>query len=238
MSYTYFLNFVYAGWTKIVHFFLIPIFFISFCVASFFQNSEYIFVFFMVLFILFSAFIPFYKMSPFTLKEILFPVPKQMFFNFNFIKNMTLEEQIKHSEQFINFIDLSYRKKSEQHNVRLKYFQFLINTYSYDSIFIFKRKPIVTKLKVHHYNKYAYYEDFFDCLLLNIQDNKTSNLTIETLTEIISSEKVFDDYYLNILIDKEDKIINDNILQLCQKYHPKLSIKAEELLLKKSLEKF
>lgn len=238
MPYTYFLNFVYAGWTKIVHFFFIPIFFISFCIACFYQNHEYIFVFFMILFLLFFSFIHFYKMSPLTLKETIFPVPRDKFFKFNFIQNMTLEEQIKHSEQFINFIDLSYRNESEQHNVRLKYFQFLINTYSYDSIFIFKRKPIITKLKVHHYNKYNYYEDFFDCLLLNIQDNNLPNLTIETLTEIISSDNLFDESYLNILIDKDDKIINDNILQLCEKYQSKLIIKAEELLLKKSIERF
>lgn len=237
MPYTYFLNSVYATWTKIVHFFFIPLFFIAFCIATFYQNEQYIFVFFWIIFMFFFCFIRFYKMSPLTLKETIFPVPKDQFFKFTFIQNMTLEDQIRHSEQFILFIDLSYKNESEQHSVRLKYFQFLINTYSHNSIFVLKRKPIVTKLKVHHYNKYNYYEDFFDCLLLNILDNNIPNLTLETLTEIVSDE-LFNDYYLNILIDKDNQLINDNILKLCEKYQPKLVIKAEEILLKKSLEKF
>lgn len=234
MSYTYFLNFIYAPFTKFVNLFLIPF---TFFMSIFFITSKSTFSFFSVT-IFFSLFIFFsymYFLSPFTLKEFIFPPSKRKFYTFSFIQKMSLNDHIIHAEKFVQYITENFKIDVKIDCIKIQYFNYLIKKYSYESIFIFTKQD---KNGYYIYYKKNGYEDFFDVLMLHIKDNEKVFISNNVLIEIVSDQDCFDEYYLEILISKKDTFINENILTLCKEYNPKLLIKAEKLILEQEVSNF
>lgn len=242
MSYTYFLNFIYARLTKFVNLALIPFtFFISIFLVII---SEYTLAFFSIT-LFFSFFIFFshmYFLSPFTLKEFIFPPHKRQFYTFSFIQRMSLEDHIKHVEKFIQYINENFKSDENMRDfIKIRYFNYLIKQYSYESIFIFKKQPLTIKKNndwYYNYHTNDSYEDFFDVLMLHIKDNEKVFISNNVLIEIVSDQDSFDEYCIEILISKKDTFINENILNLCKEYNPKLLIKAEKLILEQEVSNF
>lgn len=234
MSYTYFLNFIYAPLTKFVNLALIPF---TFFMSIFFITSKSTFSFFSVT-IFFSLFIFFsymYFLSPFTLKEFIFPPSKRKFYTFSFIQRMSLNDHIIHAEKFVQYITENFKIDVKIDCIKIQYFNYLIKKYSYESIFIFTKQD---KNGYYIYYKKNGYEDFFDVLMLHIKDNEKVFISKNVLIEIVSDQDCFDEYYLEILISKKDTFINENILNLCKEYNPKLLIKAEKLILEQEVSNF
>lgn len=242
MSYTYFLNFIYARLTKFVNLALIPFtFFISIFLVII---SEYTLAFFSItlFFSLFIFFSHMYFLSPFTLKEFIFPPHKRKFYTFSFIQKMTLGEHILHVEKFIQYINENFKSDEKIRDfIKIMYFNYLIKQYSYESIFILKKQPLTIKKDNNFYYNYHTnnsYEDFFDVLMLHIEDNEKLSISDNVLIEIVGDKDYFDEYYLKILISKKDTFINENILNLCKEYNPELLIKAEQLILNEEVANF
>lgn len=234
MSYTYFLNFIYAPFTKFVNLFLIPF---TFFMSIFFITSKSTFSFFSVT-IFFSLFIFFsymYFLSPFTLKEFIFPPSKRKFYTFSFIQKMSLNDHIIHAEKFVQYITENFKIDVKIDCIKIQYFNYLIKKYSYESIFIFTKQD---KNGYYIYYKKNGYEDFFDVLMLHIKDNEKVFISNNVLIEIVSDQDSFDEYCIEILISKKDTFINENILNLCKEYNPKLLIKAEKLILEQEVSNF
>lgn len=234
MSYTYFLNFIYAPLTKFVNLALIPF---TFFMSIFFITSKSTLSFFSVtifvsLFIFFSYM---YFLSPFTLKEFIFPPSKRKFYTFSFIQRMSLNDHIIHAEKFVQYITENFKIDVKIDCIKIQYFNYLIKKYSYESIFIFTKQD---KNGYYIYYKKNGYEDFFDVLMLHIKDNEKVFISKNVLIEIVSDQDCFDEYYLEILISKKDTFINENILNLCKEYNPKLLIKAEKLILEQEVSNF
>ncbi len=234
MSYTYFLNFIYAPLTKFVNLALIPF---TFFMSIFFITSKSTFSFFSVtifvsLFIFFSYM---YFLSPFTLKEFIFPPSKRKFYTFSFIQRMSLNDHIIHAEKFVQYITENFKIDVKIDCIKIQYFNYLIKKYSYESIFIFTKQD---KNGYYIYYKKNGYEDFFDVLMLHIKDNEKVFISKNVLIEIVSDQDCFDEYYLEILISKKDTFINENILNLCKEYNPELLIKAEQLILNEEVANF